>query len=193
MTAKSNYLDDARADRGGHQRSVTVFLDVSGYVGHYSFVATGVSLHRPLLIDACDLRSALRVSKSLEPDHEGRTPLPILLIDARSANHRPPIGRDRDEAIGEPRDRGVRSLPSATMIASLLLDCSLIGLADGALVVVDPETHSTSTLLNEVTNTLKARGVEVSTQIEGWELRRGSSGNDAPGDCTCGVRQTTLA
>ncbi|WP_454787814.1 hypothetical protein [Mycolicibacterium lutetiense] len=46
-----------------------------------------------------------------------------------------------------------------------------MGLADGAVVVVNPETTSTAKLFAEIARLLRRRGFSVNAQIEGWELR----------------------
>ena len=154
MTTRSILIGDAGTDSHSPQRSVAVYIDGSPRTSRYTFIATGASARRPSLLESDDLRSALKISKRLEFDQMGRAPMPILLIDATSV-----------------RGRGVRSLPSPPAIASLLLDCTLIGLADGAIVVVDPEKTPTATLLVELSQILRSRGILVSTEINGWELR----------------------
>lgn len=182
MTTTSNLFGGARTASHRSQRSVVVYIDESPRAGRYTFIATGASARRPSLLEADDLRSALKISKKLEFDQQGHAPMPILLVDATSVSEGPPLVPGTGDGVDSARGRAVRSLPSPRAIASLLLDCTLIGLADGAVVAVDPGRISTATLLVELVRILRSRGIRVNTEIDGWELRSTSRNSDIDGD-----------
>lgn len=161
---------DAGVETDGRRRSVAVFIDGSRYTRDYYFVATNESVRRPVVVEADDLRSALKISTRINADQPDHMPMPILLVDASSASPQSHSGRYFDESNTRPRDRGVRSQPNPAAIASLLLDCALIGLADGAIIAVDPQTTCAGELFDQVSDILQSRGISVSPEIEGWLL-----------------------
>lgn len=118
------------------------------------FRPVGCADRELIVMTADDLRKVQAISRTIDNAHTSADCCKLLLIDARTAV--PTAQSDR-----------IRSSVEVRSLASLICDVVALGIADGAVVSVDPAIDLEA-LWSSVAGDVNRRGYGVVDHVSGW-------------------------
>lgn len=131
------------------ERVITLYVGVDAG----GFRRNGPAENELITISAADLRQAQTMSREIDNEYAAIPHRTLLSIDARTAHV---------------ASKSCLRMPTRVRsLASLLYDIAAIGIADGAVVSVDPTTDA-SALWNAVADDLRSHGYGVIDHVPGW-------------------------